>query len=98
MTWVPGSFVWQEWRMFSISVNHGQRSLTNIPSYPVDVASSIQPYPLPNHLPAKGVPGLDKSYNIQYNTEKEKGILGIKFKTLEETTRDTLEDFAARGW
>lgn len=73
-------------------------SLTIFPRAPVDIANSIQPYPLPNHPPAKGSPGLEKSYNIQYNTEKEKRILGVKFKTPEETTRDTLEDFAARGW
>ncbi|KAF9442584.1 D-lactaldehyde dehydrogenase [Macrolepiota fuliginosa MF-IS2] len=64
----------------------------------LDVAKTIQPYPLPNHPPAKGVPGLEKSYSIQYNTAKEKRIFGIKFKTMEETTRDTLENFAERGW
>jgi hypothetical protein len=64
----------------------------------VEVANSIQPYPLPNHPPAKGIPGLDKVYNIQYNTEKERRIFGINLKTKEETTRDTLEEFARRRW
>jgi hypothetical protein len=64
----------------------------------VEAANSIQPYPLPNHLPPKGIPGLEKVYNIQYNTEKERRIFGIKLKTMHETIRDILEDFAARGW
>ncbi|KAF5347603.1 hypothetical protein D9756_010684 [Leucocoprinus leucothites] len=64
----------------------------------LDVASTIQPYPLPNHLPEKGFPGLETTYMIQYDTAKEKRILGIKLKTKEETTRDTLENLAARGW
>ncbi|KAH9896685.1 NAD(P)-binding protein [Cubamyces lactineus] len=35
---------------------------------------------------------------IRYSPEKERRLLGIKFKSLEETTKDTLEDFKARGW
>jgi hypothetical protein len=64
----------------------------------VDVANTAQPYPLPNHPPAKGSPGLERVYNIQYDTAKEKRIFGIKLRTKEETLRDTLDDFAKRGW
>ncbi|KAI0777496.1 NAD(P)-binding protein [Trametes elegans] len=35
---------------------------------------------------------------IQYAPEKQRKLLGIKFRTLEETTKDTIEDFKARGW
>ncbi|KXN81604.1 NADPH-dependent methylglyoxal reductase GRE2 [Leucoagaricus sp. SymC.cos] len=80
----------------------GERIIISSGSYVwqdwLDAANKIQPYPLPNHPPVKGIPGLEKTFNIQYNTEKEGRIFGIKLKTMEETTRDTLEDFAARGW
>ncbi|KAI0681948.1 NAD(P)-binding protein [Cerioporus squamosus] len=35
---------------------------------------------------------------ICYAPEKQQRLLGIKFRTLEETTKDTLDDFKARGW
>ncbi|KAI0367230.1 NAD-P-binding protein [Pilatotrama ljubarskyi] len=35
---------------------------------------------------------------IRYSPDKERRLLGVKFKTLEETTKDTLDDFKARGW
>ena len=35
---------------------------------------------------------------IVYAPEKQQKLLGIKFRTLEQTTKDTLEDFKARGW
>ncbi|KAF9442585.1 hypothetical protein P691DRAFT_779323 [Macrolepiota fuliginosa MF-IS2] len=63
----------------------------------LDIVNTIQPYPLPNHSPTKGIPGLEKSHRIQYDTAKEK-IFGIKFKTMGETSRGTLEDFAQKGW
>ena len=37
-------------------------------------------------------------YPNSYSPDKERKVLGIKFKTLEETTKDTLDDFKARGW
>jgi len=64
----------------------------------VEVANSIEPYPLPNHPPQKGIPELEKIHMIKYHTEKERRIFGIDMKTKEETTRDTLVEFAARGW
>ena len=33
-----------------------------------------------------------------YVMDKQQKLLGIKFKTMEETTKDTLDDFKARGW
>ena len=35
---------------------------------------------------------------IHYNVAKAKEILGIKYKTMDETTKDLLEDFKRRGW
>ena len=37
-------------------------------------------------------------YNVCYVPDKERKLLGIKFKSMEETTKDTLEDFQGRGW
>ncbi|OSD07835.1 NAD(P)-binding protein [Trametes coccinea BRFM310] len=53
-----------------------------------------------DHLPA-GNTSYDHTnavHLIRYSLEKERRLLGIKFRTLEETTRDTLKDFKARGW
>jgi hypothetical protein len=33
-----------------------------------------------------------------YDTAKANRILGLKYRTIEETTRDTLADYEARGW
>ncbi|TBU38649.1 NAD(P)-binding protein [Dichomitus squalens] len=35
---------------------------------------------------------------IRYSPDKERKLLGVKFRTIEETTKDTLDDFEARGW
>jgi len=67
----------------------------------VDAANSLQPNPLPTHKLPKGYPEVFKDgkvYHTTYDKSKEERILGIKFKTQLETTKDTLEDFARRGW
>ncbi|KAK0194726.1 hypothetical protein F5146DRAFT_926509 [Armillaria mellea] len=45
----------------------------------------------------KPVPG-DTKYAIIFDTSKEKRLLGLKFRTMEETARDILSDFDSRGW
>lgn len=35
---------------------------------------------------------------VVYDTEKRDNILQIKVRTMEETTKDALEDFKRRGW
>ena len=45
-----------------------------------------------NYDPSKVVP------SVYYSTQKRKEILGIKVKSMEETTEDTLVDFKNRGW
>ncbi|OJT09208.1 hypothetical protein TRAPUB_14345 [Trametes pubescens] len=37
-------------------------------------------------------------FEIAYDNTRAKTVLGIKFRTMAETTKDTLEDFKARGW
>ncbi|KAI0367231.1 D-lactaldehyde dehydrogenase [Pilatotrama ljubarskyi] len=46
----------------------------------------------PSYDPSKAV------YPTKYNTKKARRILGIEFRSLEETTKDSLEDFKSRGW
>ncbi|TFY75277.1 hypothetical protein EWM64_g8735 [Hericium alpestre] len=64
----------------------------------VDVANSIEPPPIA--YIAKGKPGATKgkAYAIDYDTAKCNRILGIKFRSLQETVRDILVDFKRRGW
>ena len=38
------------------------------------------------------------THYIQYAPEKQQQLLGVKFKTLEETAKDSLDDLKARGW
>ncbi|KAH9855693.1 NAD-P-binding protein [Lenzites betulinus] len=35
---------------------------------------------------------------FQYSPDKERKLLGVPFRTLEQTTKDTLDDLRARGW
>ena len=61
----------------------------------VNVAHRLYP-----SLPA-GHPSYDPTTAVHltsYAPEKERKLLGVKFRTIEETTQDTLDDFKARGW
>ncbi|KAF9482945.1 D-lactaldehyde dehydrogenase [Pholiota conissans] len=67
----------------------------------LDIANSLPSNPFSTHPLYKGEPDLlkdEKKYLISYDTCKEHSIFGIKFHTKLETTKDTLEDFAKRGW
>ncbi|KAI0635004.1 NAD-P-binding protein [Trametes polyzona] len=51
------------------------------------------------------IPGTDPSHDpskltplASYNSEKSRRLLGIQYRSLEETTKDTLEDLKSRGW
>ncbi|KAF9813504.1 hypothetical protein IEO21_05541 [Rhodonia placenta] len=35
---------------------------------------------------------------IMYDASKAPKVLGIKYRSIDETTRDILEDYKARGW
>ena len=47
-----------------------------------------------------GVRGAGKAakHFVIYDTAKADRILGLKCRTIAETTRDTLADYEARGW
>ncbi|KAF6758994.1 D-lactaldehyde dehydrogenase [Ephemerocybe angulata] len=66
----------------------------------LDIANSIAPSVRPNGKIVKGYPELEeeKEYKIKYDNSKGKRLLGITYRSKEETTRDTLADFAKRGW
>ncbi|KAI0690650.1 NAD(P)-binding protein [Cerioporus squamosus] len=61
----------------------------------VNVAHRLHPQlPAGNteYDPAKAV------HYTNYVTDKQRKLLPLKYRTIEEMTRDTLEDFRARGW
>ena len=69
----------------------------------VDAANSLSPSPLLSHKFQRGFPEInqvegDSVYMTTYDNSKQAGILGIKFRTKLETTKDILEDFSKRGW
>lgn len=64
----------------------------------VDAANAVQPSPLPNHKIPKGFPDVSRDVKRSLVTEKAKDILGIEYRSKEETAKDILEDFAKRGW
>uniref|UniRef100_A0A0W0G8E9 Putative D-lactaldehyde dehydrogenase n=1 Tax=Moniliophthora roreri TaxID=221103 RepID=A0A0W0G8E9_MONRR len=57
----------------------------------VDVANSLNPPPLPGI--AKGMTG-DALRNLTFKTSKAQDILGVKYRTMEELTKDSLEQCA----
>ncbi|KAE9410975.1 NAD(P)-binding protein [Gymnopus androsaceus JB14] len=67
----------------------------------MDCANSLSPSPIPSHpnLP-KGLPGSakDVTHMVLFSADKGEKLLGIKYHTMEEMTRDSLKDFEQRGW
>lgn len=45
-----------------------------------------------------GNPNLPNIILFAFNAEKSKNILGMKYQTLEDISRDVLQDFKSRGW
>ncbi|CAA7262107.1 unnamed protein product [Cyclocybe aegerita] len=67
----------------------------------VETANALQPNPLPSCKLSVGFPETlegERVYHMSYSKAKEERILGIKFRTMEETTRAIFEEFAKRGW
>ena len=97
-----GSYNWQEWRK-SFSGDISSISIDAIVSiYAVNTVNALPTNPLKDHHALyKGDPRLlegERSYSTTYDTAKEARILGIKFRTMADTTRDTLEDSTKRTW
>ncbi|KAF8898266.1 hypothetical protein CPB84DRAFT_1780753 [Gymnopilus junonius] len=63
-----------------------------------NLIASLKPNLYTNHIFPRGKPELNSTILLDYNGEKGKRILGIKYRSREETFTDTLADFEARGW
>jgi len=79
-------------------------SLYYSPNRVVDAANAISPPPklttgrLPKGNPGAGT-GHPSTVHLQhYDTTKAARILGVKYRTIAEMTKDTLADYEARGW
>ncbi|KAK7456481.1 hypothetical protein VKT23_010731 [Stygiomarasmius scandens] len=65
----------------------------------IDAVNKLQPTPWPSHKePLSNGDAGEKEYRITWNTEKEKRIFGIKFRTHEEMAQDILTDWENKGW
>jgi hypothetical protein len=62
----------------------------------VDIANKLN---IPGRKLSVGFPDLDRGLGgLSISTQKSFEILGLKYRTLEDTTRHILEDFARRGF
>ncbi|KAL1751107.1 hypothetical protein FB107DRAFT_222671 [Schizophyllum commune] len=67
----------------------------------IDAASKVKPNGLTNHPKlAKGAVNTPKpdKINVNYDTTTVTKDLGFTFMSIEQSTKDTLEDFEKRGW
>ncbi|KAF9482937.1 D-lactaldehyde dehydrogenase [Pholiota conissans] len=67
----------------------------------LDALNTLQTNPLPSHAIAKGFPELsagEKTYDVVYETTKAHDVLGVKWTSMADSGRDTLAEFAKRGW
>jgi nucleoside-diphosphate-sugar epimerase len=66
----------------------------------IDTANALKPSPSPSHTLVKGNPEASKNpvYLYRYDTTKGERIFAMKYRSMEETARDILADFEARGW
>jgi len=69
-------------------------------TFQVDAVNSVVPSPWNSHPPpyAQGEPNGQRIRLITWVREKEKGIFGLKFRTIKETAKDILQDYERHGW
>ena len=67
----------------------------------LDLANRLAPESIKSLLP-QGYPDLTSTgkveYLVSFDNGKSERILGLKYRTKEETLRDVLEDAGKRGW
>ncbi|PPQ70462.1 hypothetical protein CVT26_013909 [Gymnopilus dilepis] len=63
-----------------------------------NIINSLQPKLYASGILPRGKPDLDKTISYDYDGSKGKRILGLKYRSKEETFSDTLADFEARRW
>ncbi|KAH6883771.1 D-lactaldehyde dehydrogenase [Coprinopsis sp. MPI-PUGE-AT-0042] len=61
----------------------------------IDVANKLD---LPGRKLSTGFPDWNRELELNVSNAKAINILGVEFRSKEDTTRHTLEDFAKRGW
>ncbi|KAK0205610.1 D-lactaldehyde dehydrogenase [Desarmillaria ectypa] len=84
-------------RALEIEAAGGERIIVSAGSYVwQDFINAAQSVSTSRTLP-KPVPG-DAKYAIIFDASKGKRLLGLKFRAIEETTRDILSDFDKLGW
>jgi nucleoside-diphosphate-sugar epimerase len=68
--------------------------------YWIDAANALKPSPIPSRTLAKGDPEASKNavHLFQYDTTKAQKIFAMEYRSMQETARDILADFEARGW
>ncbi|KAI0344819.1 D-lactaldehyde dehydrogenase [Trametopsis cervina] len=66
----------------------------------VDAAHAVKPSPWVSHTApfVRGEPDGERVRNVTWAPEKEQRILGVKFRSIEETMKDILEDYEKHGW
>lgn len=100
--------MWQDFSTFPHKyIEYHER--TDISFNIVDIASThlspLKTHQFPHHegfngyLP-KGYPDIEKNHLLNYDNSKALRIFGpeLTYRTMEETTKDILDDYAAKGW
>ncbi|KAF8978660.1 hypothetical protein BDQ17DRAFT_1439987 [Cyathus striatus] len=64
----------------------------------IDAANEVQSSISPTRRLPKGKPGIQRNALISYDGSKEKHILGIKFRDIRQTSKDSLELCLKNGW
>lgn len=80
----------------------GERIIISGPWTPrqafIDAANALEPTPKLSRPLPQGDPGSNYPAPHEYGATKSQRVLGLKYRSVMEMTRDTLLDFAARGW
>ena len=80
-----------------VAISLSSMRITLILFFLVDVVNSLSPSPYSSHTFAKGATGTVQRA-ITFDTSKQKRILDIKFRSMQDTARDILTDYTRRGW
>lgn len=78
--------------IFLVLIDHDHR-------LPVDIANSLEPSPLPKGKKlTPAYPDPERKTVLDFSNAKEQRILGVQYRPLRDLVKDSLEDFAARGF
>ncbi|KAF8148651.1 hypothetical protein B0H34DRAFT_668463 [Crassisporium funariophilum] len=63
-----------------------------------NLVHAINPSLFASGVLERGNPNLEQAYLFEFNNEKSKRVLVMRYRSLKETMGDTLADFEGRGW